>query len=148
MQQALYRFERFVLDTGLHTLSKEGRRLGLQEQPYQVLLALLERPGQVVTREALRMRLWGTDTYVDFDQSLNSAVRRLRMALGDPSRQPIYVETIPRVGFRFLQPVLRERAASERAMDVVEATAFAVAAAPGMSSPQGVAFSRVRSAAL
>ncbi len=108
MQKVVYRFGRFVLDTGAHALVKDGSRLAIQEQPFQVLQALLECPGQVVTRDTLRMRLWGTDTYVDFDQSLNSAVRRLRIALADNSREPLYVETIPRVGFRLLVQVLRE----------------------------------------
>jgi DNA-binding winged helix-turn-helix (wHTH) protein len=105
MSQRLYRFGNFSVDTGAHALLKDGVRIPIQEQPFQVLLALLENPGQVVTREALRIRLWGTDTFVDFDQSLNSALRRLRLALEDNSRDPLYVETIPRIGFRFLPQV-------------------------------------------
>ncbi len=108
MGQAVYRFGNFEVDTGAHALLKDGARLSIQEQPFQVLLALVENPGQVVTREALRVRLWGTDTFVDFDQSLNSALRRLRLALDDNSRDPIYVETIPRIGFRFLPEVCVE----------------------------------------
>lgn len=104
----VYRFGRFVLDTHLHALIKEGTRQALQEQPFQVLLALLETPNQIVTREALRLRLWGTNTFVDFDQSLNSAVRRLRLALEDNPREPTCIETIPRVGFRLLLPVSHE----------------------------------------
>ncbi len=149
MAQTIYRFEEFELNTSMHALLKQGRRLGLQEQPYQVLLALLERPGQVVTRETLRLRLWGNNTFVDFDQSLNSAVRRLRVALGDNSRQPVYVETIPRIGFRLLQPVLREGAApAERGMHTAEATTFAMTAAPGRSALPGAGLSRMRSAVL
>lgn len=110
MSQALYRFATFTLDPGAHILWKGQTRLSIQEQPYQVLLALLEEAGQVVSRDALRMRLWGTDTFVDFDQSLNSAVRRLRLALGDNSRQPVFIETIPRLGFRFLPAVIAEPA--------------------------------------
>ena len=106
MRQVVYQFGNFTVDTGAHALFKEKRRLSIQEQPFQVLLALLENPGQVVTRETLRVRLWGTDTFVDFDQSLNSALRRLRLALDDNSRDPVYVETIPRVGFRFLPEVV------------------------------------------
>ena len=108
MQETVYRFGPFGLHRGAHVLSKDGTRIAIQEQPFQVLLALLETPGQVVTREALRFRLWGANTFVDFDQSLNSAVRRLRLALEDPSREPIFVETIPRVGFRLLPPVTVE----------------------------------------
>lgn len=100
----LYRFSHFAVDTGAHLLLKNGVRVPIQEQPFQVLLALLERHGQIVTRETLRRRLWGTQIFVDFDQSLNSALRRLRIALDDDSRHPVYVETIPRVGFRFLAP--------------------------------------------
>lgn len=111
MSQRVYRFATFTVDTGAHVLLKGATRLSIQEQPFQVLLALLEEAGQVVTREALRVRLWGTDTFVDFDQSLNSAVRRLRMALEDNSREPVFVETIPRVGFRFLPAVDLERPA-------------------------------------
>lgn len=106
MQRVVYRFGRFALDTQAHCLFKDGERLPIQEQPFQVLLGLLECAGQVVLRETLHRRLWGNDTYVDFDQSLNSAVRRLRIVLGDDSRHPVYIETIPRTGFRFL-PVVR-----------------------------------------
>lgn len=109
MSHAIYRFGPFTVNTGTHTLLKGETRLSIQEQPLQVLLALLESSGQVVTREALRVRLWGTDTFVDFDQSLNSAVRRLRLALEDNSRDPVFVETIPRIGFRFLPEVTVER---------------------------------------
>ena len=108
MGQAVYRFGRFKVDTGAHSLLKDSTRLSIQEQPFQILLALVENPGQVVTRDALRARLWGTNTFVDFDQSLNSALRRLRLALEDNSRDPVYVETIPRLGFRFLPQVVVE----------------------------------------
>lgn len=114
MSHAVYRFGDFTVDTGAHVLLKNGARLAIQEQPLQVLLALLENPGQVLTREALRVRLWGTDTFVDFDQSLNSALRRLRLALDDNSREPTYVETIPRVGFRFLADVTVEAVGPEK----------------------------------
>ena len=100
----LYRFSQYVVDTGAHLLLKSDVRVPIQEQPFQILLELLERHGQVVTREALRRRLWGPQIFVDIDQSLNSAHRRLRIALDDDSRNPVYVETIPRIGFRFLAP--------------------------------------------
>jgi len=105
----IYRFGVFAVDTAAHTLWKGSIRLTLQEQPFQVLQALLETPGQIVTREALRLRLWGTNTFVEFDQSLNSALRRLRLALEDNSRDPLYIATVPRVGFRFLAPVAAEQ---------------------------------------
>lgn len=108
MPQTVYRFDHFVVDPNTHSVWKHGVRLPLQEQPFQVLLALLENAGHIVTRETLRLRLWGTNIFVDFDQSLNSALRRLRLALEDKSRDPMYVETIPRVGFRFRAHVARQ----------------------------------------
>ena len=74
----------------------------MQEQPFQVLAQLLERPGEVVTREDLRNHLWPADTFVDFDHSLNAAIRRLRDALGDSAENPTFVETVARRGYRFL----------------------------------------------
>src|SRR5205085_8119581 len=86
-------------------LRKHGIRLRLQDQPFQVLASLLDRPGQVVTREELKERIWAKDTFVDFDQSLNKAVNRLREALNDDAGQPRYIETVPRRGYRFIAPV-------------------------------------------
>lgn len=108
MQRTVYLFERFALDTGAHALIKEGVPQQIQEQPYQVLLGLLEADGAIVRREVLHLRLWGRTTFVDFDQSLNSAVRRLRLVLGDDSRQPVFVETLSRIGFRFLPAIRKE----------------------------------------
>src|SRR5579875_2014520 len=130
MSQAVYRFGDFTVDTGAHALLKSGVRLSIQEQPFQVLLALLENPGQVVTREALRIRLWGTGTFVDFDQSLNSALRRLRLALEDNSRDPLYVETIPRIGFRFLPQVEVESQPHSLPDGVADDLVFAAAPIP------------------
>lgn len=110
MPKPLYRFSHYAVDASAHALWKDGVRVPIQEQPFQVLLALLERHGQVVSRETLRRRLWGTEIFVDFDQSLNSALRRLRIALDDNSRDPVFVETIPRVGFRFLYSFTVEEA--------------------------------------
>lgn len=73
-----------------------------RKQPFQILLALLEAPGDVVTRDALRRQLWGAETFVDFNQSMNSAMRRLRQALGDDPHDPTSIKTIPRVGYRFI----------------------------------------------
>ena len=99
------RFGVFELDVDATELRKHGSRVRLQEQPFQVLAYLLERPGQVVTREELKKRIWAGDTFVDFDQSLNKAVNRLREALNDSAGQPRYVETVPRRGYRFVAPV-------------------------------------------
>jgi len=99
------RFGIFELDLQAGELRKHGLRIRLQEQPFKVLAALLERPGEVVTREELRKRLWPDDTFVDFDHGLASAINRLREALGDSAENPRYVETLPRRGYRFIAPV-------------------------------------------
>ena len=95
----------FELDLKAGVLRKHGLRLKLSEQPFQVLAVLLEKPGEIVTREELRNRLWPSDTFVDFDHGLNNAVMRLREALGDASENPRFIETIPRRGYRFIAPV-------------------------------------------
>jgi DNA-binding winged helix-turn-helix (wHTH) protein/Tol biopolymer transport system component len=99
------RFGIFEVDRRSGELRRNGVRVKLQEQPLQILLTLLEHPGEVVTREELRSRLWAEDTYVDFDHSLNAAVRRLRDALADSAENPRFVETVARRGYRFLAPV-------------------------------------------
>src|SRR5437016_528586 len=99
------RFDSFELDLRAGELRKEGSKIRLQDQPFQILAMLLEHPGQVVTREELRSRLWPSDTFVDFDHSLNKAINKLRDALGDSAENPQFVETLPRRGYRFLVPV-------------------------------------------
>jgi DNA-binding winged helix-turn-helix (wHTH) protein/Tol biopolymer transport system component len=99
------RFGKFELDLRTRELWSNGRTLTLQEQPFQILSALLERPGQLVTRDELTKRLWPSDTFVDFEHSLNKAVNRLREALEDSAEQPSLVETLPRRGYRFVAPV-------------------------------------------
>jgi cholera toxin transcriptional activator len=86
-------------------LRKHGLRIKLHSQPFQVLIMLLERPSALVTREEMRQRLWGDDTFVDFDHGLNSAVNKIREALQDSASQPRYVETVPGKGYRFIAPV-------------------------------------------
>jgi cholera toxin transcriptional activator len=100
-----YKFGEFEADVKAAELRRNGTRLKLQLQPFQVLVALLERPGDVVTREELRLRLWPQDTFVDFDHSLNTAIAKLRDVLGDSAANPKYVETIARRGYRFLATV-------------------------------------------
>ena len=95
----------FEADLKACELRKHGLRLKLPEQPFQVLVLLLEKPGEIVTREELRNRLWPEDTFVDFDHGLNNAVMRLREVLGDSSENPRFVETIPKRGYRFIAPV-------------------------------------------
>ena len=96
------RFDRFVLDLDSAELHTADGCVVLQEQPFQILSMLLERPGAVVERAALQDRLWTPGTFVDFDHSLNAAVRRLRLALGDDAARPRFIETVPRRGYRFL----------------------------------------------
>lgn len=97
-------FGDFVADFHSFELRKHGIRLKLQDQPFHILKLLLERPGQLVTREQLRSELWTQSTFVDFDAGLNAAIRRLRDALNDSADQPRYVETLPRHGYRFIAP--------------------------------------------
>jgi TolB-like protein/DNA-binding winged helix-turn-helix (wHTH) protein/Tfp pilus assembly protein PilF len=104
-EQRLLRFGTFQLDLRLSELRKQGLRIKLQEQPCQILALLLKRPGEIVSREELRKQLWHDDTFVDFDHSLNTAIMRLREALGDSSENPRFVETVPRHGYRFIAPV-------------------------------------------
>lgn len=104
-QDGVCRFGIFELDLRAGELRRQGRKVKLQEQPFQVLLQLLENPGEVVSRDELRNRLWPADTFVDFDHSLNAAIRRLRDALGDSAENPTFVETVARRGYRFLAPV-------------------------------------------
>ncbi len=95
----------FVFDPAVGELQKKGVRIRLQGQPLAVLGMLLERPGQIVSRDDIRRRLWAADTYVDFEHSLNTAVKRLRRALGDSAEKPRYIETFPRRGYRFVAEV-------------------------------------------
>ena len=95
----------FEIDLRAGELRKRGIKIKLQEQPFQVLAMLLEHPGEVVTREELRGRLWPEDTFVDFDKSLNTAVNKLREAMGDEADNPRFIETLPRRGYRFIVPV-------------------------------------------
>ncbi|WP_058189218.1 winged helix-turn-helix domain-containing protein [Terracidiphilus gabretensis] len=99
------RFGLFELELKSGQLRKNGSRIRIPRQPAQVLALLLERPGEVVTREELRQRLWSPDTFIDFDHALNKSVQKLRDALGDSAESPRFIETIPRVGYRFIAPV-------------------------------------------
>ena len=124
------RFGLFEADLAAGELRKRGRKVPLQEQPWQVLCALLEKPGAVVSREELQKRLWPDGTFVDFELSLNKAVNRLREALSDSPDNPRFIETLPRKGYRFIAPVgVVEPAAP------LETAAPAVEAAPAMARP-------------
>jgi len=92
----------FQIDQQRQEITKNGEKLKLQGKVHRVLMALLEKPGEVVTREELRQRLWPAETYVNYDANVNTAVNKLRLALGDSSDKPIYIETIPRRGYCLL----------------------------------------------
>ena len=102
------RFSVFEVDFATSELCKRGVALNLQEKPFQILALLLERPGEVITREELQRRLWPDGTFVDFDKGLNTAMKKLRHALGDSADAPVFVETLPRKGYRFIAPVYSE----------------------------------------
>src|SRR5208282_3468846 len=106
------RFGPFQLDLRAAELHNNGTKIRLPEQPFQILVQLVEHPGEVVTREELRQRLWRSDTFVDFEHSLNMAVRRLRQALDESAENPRYIETLPRHGYRLIVPVERSEPAA------------------------------------
>jgi DNA-binding winged helix-turn-helix (wHTH) protein len=99
------RFGPYEVDLRSGEIHKHGIRLKLQDQPFQVLAILLEHPGEVVTRDELRQKLWPADTFVDFDTGLNSAIKKLRDVLSDSADEPRYIETLPRRGYRFIAAV-------------------------------------------
>lgn len=99
-------FDEFEVDLRSGELWERGNRLRLQDQPFQVLRVLLERRGEIVTRDELKQTLWPADTFVDFDDGLNTAVRKIRDVLGDSAEKPRYIETIPRRGYRFIAPLV------------------------------------------
>ena len=120
------RFGPFLVVPRTHELHKDGVLVRLPSVPFEVLCALLERPGDLVTREELRTRLWPEGTFVDFDNNLNNAVTRLRQALGDSAEHPTYIETLPRLGYRFLapvEPVIDERREADPQGEAPAATA-------------------------
>jgi TolB-like protein len=109
---AVLRFGVFEVDARAGELRKKGARVKLQEQPFRVLTLLLKRPGEVVSREELRLQIWGNDTFIDFDRGLNTSINKLRETLGDCADKPTFIETLPRRGYKFIAPV--ERVPSQR----------------------------------
>jgi DNA-binding winged helix-turn-helix (wHTH) protein len=101
----MIKFGTFQLDAQAGQLFKSGRVIRLKPQPLRLLQLLLSRPGDLVTRDEIKELLWGTDTFVDFEQGMNTAVRQIREALGDDAERPIFVETVPKRGYRFIAPV-------------------------------------------
>src|SRR5579864_6479828 len=103
--QPAVRFGSFEVNSRTGELRKQGLHIKLHEKPFQVLLALLEHPGEVVTRKELQERLWPGDTFVEFENGLNNAISRLREALSDTAESPRFIETVPRRGYRFLPEI-------------------------------------------
>jgi len=139
------RFGVFEVDLRTGELRKQGLRLKLPSQSFQVLKLLAEHPGELVSREELREKLWPADTFVDFDHGVNAAVNRLREALGDSADNPRFVETLPRRGYRLIGPVEWNSAESERSESAsqhrdgnVETSASGVVARSAMFSPSDV----------
>src|SRR5437867_876917 len=103
-----YRFGDFELNSSRGTLCRSGIPVKIPPQPLKLLLVLLERPGQLISREELQLRIWGEATFVEFDQGLNYCIRRIRVALEDDAVTPAYLETLPKQGYRFIAPVRKE----------------------------------------
>ena len=101
----MIKFGTFQLDAQAGQLLKSGRVVRLKPQPLRLLQLLVSRPGDLITRDEIKELLWGTDTFVDFEQGMNTAIRQIREALGDDAERPIFVETVPKRGYRFIAPV-------------------------------------------
>jgi DNA-binding winged helix-turn-helix (wHTH) protein len=131
------RFGPFQIDHQRQEVCKNGSRLKLQGKVYQVLVALLEKPGEVVTREELRQRLWPADTHVNFDANVNTTVNKLRQALGDSTDKPLYIETIPRKGYCLLVPSEGSDAPAAQLApsSVIETTVSIASAVPAAEPP-------------
>src|SRR5215469_624597 len=108
------RFALFEMDLRSGELRKQGVKVSLQDQPFQVLALLVQRAGEVVTREELRHKLWPADTFVDFEDGLNTTIKKIRTALGDSAESPRFIETHPRRGYRFIVPVQPSGGAASR----------------------------------
>ena len=133
-------FGPFRIDQQRQEVTRDGSRLKLQGKVYQVLLTLLEKPGDVVTREELRVRLWPADTHVNYDANVNTTVNKLRQALGDSSDKPLYIETIPRKGYCFLlQPEVSDESPHSH---FAQGGPSADSAQDSSRSSRGLAFSR------
>ncbi len=129
----VFRFGVFELNEAVGELRKHGTRIKLHSQPFKILILLLERPAAIVTREEMRQHLWGTETFVDFDHGLNTAINKIREALGDSASVPRYVETVSGKGYRFLAPVSLQAPSSESSDEEVP---VATEAAPVLLSAE------------
>src|SRR5947209_2462378 len=130
LRDCTFRFGAFQLDPRSGQLRKHGIKIKLQDQPVQILVLLLERAGEVVSREDIRVKLWSENTFVDFDNAISSAVRKVREALSDRSDTPRFVETVARQGYRFVCPVSKD---SEPVSLTVISTAEEISAEPTAS---------------
>jgi len=135
-----YRFGVFEADTATGEVRRQGLRVKLNAQPFQVLSMLLERPGELITREEIRRRLWPDGTFVDYEHGLNAAINRIREALGDTASSPRFVETLARRGYRFVAPV--ERITPDG--DPVMATNSSCATAPEPAAAAEIPFASPR----
>lgn len=133
--QTVVRFAAFEIDLRTRELRKRGLRIRLQDQPFRVLELLLKHPGEVVTREELQRQIWPADTFVDFDLGLNTAIKRLRQALGDSAENPRFVETLPRLGYRFVCEVGRGSQLPSSAVAVRAAPAIIPSNSPTSNPP-------------
>src|SRR6516225_5434452 len=130
----MIRFGVFELDPRSGELQKQGRKIRLEGQPIQILICLLEKRGELVTREDLRRKLWPADTFVNFEHGLNAAVKRLRQALNDSADNPRFVETLPRRGYRFIAPI--QAISASGAVEAVPVTATAAEPNPILEEPE------------
>ncbi|MFZ0885140.1 MAG: winged helix-turn-helix domain-containing protein [Candidatus Acidiferrales bacterium] len=137
------RFDAYQVDLRTGELRKHGRKIRLAGRPFQILALLLEQPGELLTRKELQERLWPADTFVDFEHGVNAAIQTLRRALSDSHKNPRYIETLPRRGYRFIAPVEKMQAAAAAATATsaspTSATALAAPASPtqaAVTSPE------------
>jgi DNA-binding winged helix-turn-helix (wHTH) protein/tetratricopeptide (TPR) repeat protein len=129
------RFDDYELNLPAGELLKNGRKIRLQEQPFRILAILIQKPGQVINRDDLREQLWPADTFVDFDHSLNTAIKKLRQALNDEAERPRYIETLPKRGYRFIGPAVETGPAPQPSIGQTgHASKVAVAAQPAGES--------------
>lgn len=105
LPRQIFHFGQFTLDVDAQELVRDGRQVKLQPQPFKLLLLIVRRAGAVVSRDEIRAELWPEGTFVDFDQAVNFAIKQVRDALGDSAENPLYVQTLPRRGYRFIAPV-------------------------------------------
>ena len=142
------RFGLFELDLTSEELRKNGLKIRLSGQPFQILAMLLERPGEVVPREQLQQKLWPGGTFVDFDHSLNTAINKIREALGDSAENPRFVETLARRGYRFIAPVKVSAGPRDLAAPVVDAASLSPAATVAAKEDVPAAYWRAKSVAV